>query len=304
MDFKKIFPDTKMQKEARACPTSHPMFIDVLIFLLIFFVSYFFQIFTYLVAAALSIGITSSSNAATAVTLFSTAFIIIAVVIYCRRIERRSFASMGIIKKDSAKEYLVGLLIGALMFSLSAGICILCGGSKIALSNDFSSGDIIRPSVSLFVLGAGFAVQGMSEEILCRSYLLCTLSRRYSPLTAVLANSLMFTSLHVFNNGLSPIAIINLILFGIFASVYFLRRGSIWGIAAIHSAWNFVQGNIFGFNVSGTGGTTSLLSASLNDGLDWLHGGEFGPEGGIAVTVVLTVGIALMLLSKTKAEEL
>lgn len=55
---------------------------------------------------------------------------------------------------------------------------------------------------------------------------------------AVIANSVIFAALHLLNPGVAPLAIVNLILFGIFASCYFIRRGNIWGIGALHSVWN------------------------------------------------------------------
>ena len=58
-------------------------------------------------------------------TLFCTLILIISVLIYCNKIEKRSYYSMGLVKKDGAKHYVQGLLIGAVSFSL----CVLAGAA-------------------------------------------------------------------------------------------------------------------------------------------------------------------------------
>ena len=93
---------------------------------------------------------------------------------------------------------------------------------------------------------------------------------------------------------------VNLTLFGVFASVYFIKRGSIWGIAAIHSIWNFVQGNLYGIKVSGTESSCSVFSSVSAEGKTLINGGDFGLEGGLAVTVVLVIGILFLLTRRAK----
>ena len=94
-------------------------------------------------------------------------------------------------------------------------------------------------------------------------------------------------------------------VFGIFASVYFVKRGNIWGIAAIHSIWNFAQGNIFGVLVSGNDFGTTVFKSEINESMTLINGGAFGLEGGILVTIVMVVGTIVMLMTKQKdvAEE-
>ena len=83
-----------------------------------------------------------------------------------------------------------------------------------------------------------------------------------------------------------------------------LKRGSIWAIGAIHTAWNFAQGNMFGFNVSGTPKLPSVLEAVDAGFGSILSGGEFGLEGGLGATVVLLTALLLALLMPGKKSEL
>jgi len=113
-------------------------------------------------------------------------------------------------------------------------------------------------------------------------------------------SSVMFALLHIFNDGISVMAIVNITLFGLMMALYMLKQGSIWGVCAIHSAWNFVQGNVFGVQVSGMPLTESLFVSELT-GSKWITGGDFGLEGGLTVTIVLLAGIVVIMLRKRKS---
>ena len=129
-----------------------------------------------------------------------------------------------------------------------------------------------------------------------------SVARRYSLWLAVLLNSILFSLLHVFNNGIQFLALLNIALFGILTSLYVLRRGNLWGACALHSLWNFVQGNVFGVSVSGTESGPSPLSATLRPGAELWNGGTFGLEGGLTVTLVLLAGILILLFLVPNAE--
>ena len=122
-----------------------------------------------------------------------------------------------------------------------------------------------------------------------------SVASRSSILLAVMSNSILFALLHIFNNGIDVIPLINLTLFGIFASIYALKMDSIWGICALHTTWNFAQGNLFGIKVSGIDTQVSLFSFKLNETGTIINGGSFGLEGGLAVTLVLVIGIVILL---------
>jgi len=117
---------------------------------------------------------------------------------------------------------------------------------------------------------------------------------------AVILNALFFAALHLGNSGISALAFVNLTLFGVFASVYFIKRGNIWGIGAIHSIWNFVQGNFYGIKVSGMESSCSVFASAMTEGRDLIHGGAFGLEGGLAVTLVLVAGTLFLLTKPAK----
>lgn len=232
-----------------------------------------------------------------AVQLFSTAAVIVACFFYGRVIEKRSWVSLGFTKRGAIGEYAAGLGIGFVLFGGAVAFCAVTGN----LSLSFNS----APAVGLIILYfLGYMVQGMSEEILCRGCIMVSMQKSGRLWVAVLTNTLIFAGLHLGNPGVTPLAMVNLALFGLFASLYTLRRGSLWGIGAIHSIWNFAQGNIFGISVSGLSGNPSIMTATASEGGALIHGGAFGMEGGLGVTIVLVVGCAALLLVKTKKSEL
>ncbi len=239
----------------------------------------------------------ANSNAYTITMLFSTIAMTLLTMLFCKLIQKRKMTTLGFVKKGMLKEYGLGLIIGFVIFSLAVLFCVVTGSLELSgISSTFA----ILPFILFF---AGFMIQGMAEEVLCRGYLMVSIGRRYPMWIAVLLNSLFFAALHLGNAGMSVLAFINLTLFGIFASVYFIKRGSIWGIGAIHSIWNFVQGNFYGIKVSGMETSCTVFESLVVEGKTLINGGDFGLEGGLAVTLVLVIGTIILLLSPAKYKE-
>lgn len=235
-----------------------------------------------------------ASNAYTIVMLFSTIAMTLLTMLFCKLIQKRKMTTLGFVKKGILKEYGLGLIIGFVIFSLAILFCVVTGSLELSgISSTFA----ILPFILFFV---GYMIQGMAEEVLCRGYLMISIGRRYPMWVAVLLNSLFFAALHLGNAGMSVLAFINLTLFGIFASVYFIKRGSIWGIGAIHSIWNFVQGNFYGVKVSGMETSCTVFESLVVESKTLINGGDFGLEGGLAVTLVLVIGTVILLLSPAK----
>lgn len=208
---------------------------------------------------------------------------------------------MGFNRKNAVGQYFTGLLVGFVMISTSLAISWASGSMKF---NGFSSGSNIG---LLLCFLSGFVLQGMSEEVILRGYFMVSVAAKNSILLAVISNSIIFSVLHLLNPGISVIGILNLLLFGVFASVYTLKMNSIWGICAIHSIWNYAQGNLFGIKVSGMDTGVSVLSFLPTGSSTLINGGAFGLEGGLAVTIVLVLStlITFMLPGKeiAKADE-
>ncbi len=227
----------------------------------------------------------------TLISLVTTAGAVAVILLFSRRDTGR----VGC-EKPFLREYLAGALAGFGVFAGAVAICVLTG--TLTLGG-------ISPTFELLpwlLILAGFLIQGLSEELLCRGLLMLAIARtgaakgrKNAVLLGALLNAGLFAALHLANPGIAPLAIVNLFLFGVFASFYFLWRGNIWGIAAFHSLWNFTQGNVFGVLVSGGDFGISLFTSSSSPAGALINGGSFGLEGGLAVTVMLTLGTVFVL---------
>ncbi len=244
-------------------------------------------------------GGTDHSSLVLLVQLFSTAGMVATVMVWCRQVERRSPASLGLTCRGAVAEYTVGMVLGVGLLAATLGLCVLTGAASVATAT---------PNVLLLILFLiAFLIQGFSEELLCRAYLMVSLSRGWPLWACAVTNALLFSLLHIANPGVTPVALINIFLFGVFASVLTLRRGSIWMVSALHSLWNFAQGNLFGIPVSGLNGSPSPLVTTLYTDSPvqaLLSGGSFGVEGGLAFTAVLAVALLAVCLLPTKRAEI
>jgi membrane protease YdiL (CAAX protease family) len=208
--------------------------------------------------------------------------------------EGRPFWTLGYELKNALWRYLRGFLLGVVMFGASILFLLAFGAVSTERGDPAQSG--AAALLGVLVVLSGWIVQGGAEELLVRGWALPVIGARIRPWVGVLVSSLLFAAMHGLNPGLSVLALVNLALFAVFAALFALREGSLWGISALHSAWNWVQGNIFGFAVSGTPAGGGTLLDLATGGPQWLSGGDFGPEGGLGVTVVFLVGIAAVLL--------
>ena len=225
------------------------------------------------------------------ISLFATLATVAVVLLYCLLAERRSLLSLGFTKRGAGVEYAVGILGGIVLFGLPVLLCMAAGTLTLTPAEPAPT------LLPLLLCLVGFLIQGASEELLCRSYLMVSLSRGLPPWVCAAINALLFSLLHVGNPNVSAIALVNIFLFGILASILTLRRGSVWMVCAVHSMWNFAQGNLFGIPVSGLAGLPSPLRAEVAEG-GWqtlVSGGAFGLEGGLAVTAVLLISCALVI---------
>lgn len=233
-----------------------------------------------------------NSDLPVVISLFSNIGMILVALGFCKLIQKRGPATLGFRKKGALKEYLRGIVVGFFLFSAAILICVVTGAVKIqGISETFGIGMFL-----LFILG--FMIQGMAEEVLCRGYFMVSLGRRNSMWAAIAVNALVFAALHLSNDGIDVLAFINLVLYGIFASVYFVKRGNIWAAGGFHSMWNLAQGNIYGILVSGIGTECTLLKSTAVEKMEIINGGAFGLEGGLAVTIVFLVGTLFLLLHR------
>ena len=201
--------------------------------------------------------------------------------------------TLGFKKRNWLREYAVGMGAGFLMMTL----VILLGHISGCLALQFNHEILTAENgILLLVTFLCCQLQGMGVEVLCRGLCIISMARKKGNLwAAVILSSMLFAAAHLVYLGEGLLFFCNLTLFGIFAGLYFLKRGDIWGIAALHSLWNFTQGNIWGVPISGIEYGPSIFISVPKTGSFLTGGGEFRPESSFFATLVLIIGILILL---------
>lgn len=224
-----------------------------------------------------------SGEALTLFGLYATLPATAVILLFCRYARGRSPREI-VGSPGRAWEYAVFAPLGVGLFAAAVGICAAGGALRVESAQNVAVGRWL-----LFLVG--FLLQGASEEILCRGYLMGALLRGRNPWVAVTVNSAAFALLHLFNPGVSPLAICNTFLFGVLMSLIVLRRGNLWGACALHSLWNFAQGNLFGIRVSGLSAGPSPFLSFLSPDMPLWNGSQYGLEASLPVTLCLLLAV-------------
>lgn len=217
-----------------------------------------------------------------------------------RWLDRRSFRGLGLELDEFAwRDLLFGTLMPGALFGVifliewAAGWLALEG---TALSTR-GAGPTVLSLLNWFVI---FIIVGYQEELLSRGYHLQTLIEGLNLPLGVFISSAVFAVLHVFNPHASVLSTLGILFAGYFLAYGWLRTGQLWLPIGLHIGWNFFQGPIFGFPVSGLEGF-HLLSHEVS-GPQLLTGGRFGPEAGLLGYLAMAVG-AVLIWSYTQERE-
>ncbi len=176
----------------------------------------------------------------------------------------------------------LGLGIGLGYFCVVTGVLALAGAYKMT---GFGA-----PALELLCSFCFFAVVAVGEEIMFRGVIFRWVDEKWGFVPALLVSALLFGLIHITNPNAtlwSSVAIA--IEAGLLLGAAYKWSGTLWLPIGIHWAWNFAQGNIFGFAVSGQEAGKSLVQAQVG-GADWLSGGAFGAEASV---VAVAAGLLL-----------
>lgn len=221
-------------------------------------------------------------------TSLSNAIIILSCIVIWKIFEKKKVSEMGLTNfKKGYKEFISGLLFGAIAISIVAIILLLMGNVRLVNS-------VSKPQLSVALLEGLilFIFVGFGEEILGRAYIMSVLKQTRNKWIVLIISSVIFAILHLGNNGISILAFINLFLVGLLFGYMFMKSKNIWMSIGYHITWNYFQGYIWGFQVSGI--TTSGLYKIENINNNIINGGLFGPEGGLIVTIVTCIAFYIV----------
>ena len=221
--------------------------------------------------------------------LFSFVFILLLFIFWVKVIEKNSLSTLGFVKRNWLKYLVWGILLSLLQMGVIALVYQVGGIGSFEL-NELS----LEPILFILGLFPFWLLQGGTEEVATRGWLLTRIAARSNLPLAIAISSSLFGILHMGNAGVTFLSVLNIILDGVLAGLLLIYTDSIWLVVAQHGIWNYVQGNLLGFQVSGTGADASIFSFSMGSGPDWLTGGEFGAEGSIITTIVLLLSLVIV----------
>ncbi len=191
------------------------------------------------------------------------------------------------------KEVLGGLLLGILLIGLILAVEWGAGWLQI-LGFAWQVEPAGLTVVSLLGYFIMMTLVASYEELSFRGYVLQNLNAEWGVIVALIASSVLFGLFHALNPNVSPIALLNIFLAGVLLAACYLVSGELWLPIAFHFSWNFVQGPLFSFPVSGVV-TRGLLLTEIG-GNPLITGGGFGPEGGLVGAVATFLGLLILLL--------
>jgi membrane protease YdiL (CAAX protease family) len=234
-----------------------------------------------------------SSRADLLLNALAAAVALTASIIVARRyLDRRSVISLGVqVDKYTFPDISVGILISGLMIALIFTLEWAAGWLQVE-SFAWEGESWLDVIASLAIMLIVFALAGWSEELLARGYWLQNLNDGLNLSLAVLLSSALFALAHAFNSNISWQAYLGLFLSGLFLAFCYLRTHQLWLPIGFHIGWNFFEGIIFGFPVSGE--YFYQFIRQTVSGPDIITGGAFGPEGGLILVPVLFLGAGLV----------
>lgn len=204
---------------------------------------------------------------------------------------------------NNAKMLLWGLLAG--LASNASLALIAVGAGDISIS--FRGMNIFHALIAFVIV----ALQSSAEEVVERVFLYRRFERRKGAVFAIIANAVIFASMHIMNlvkYDVAPMysifAMLNILLVAVFLSVMVYYGGNVFFAFAFHSAWNYSQNFIFGLPNSGVPATESIFGL-VNEGRDsLLYSKSFGIEATLGAVIVLTslTVITIIVGRKKKAK--
>lgn len=208
------------------------------------------------------------------------------------RLEGRSLGSLGLaMDRRWALQFGLGTGVGIALIGVAAWVAWMTGACRFQW---LPSGAFGRMLAGAWL----YLAVAFNEELLFRGYGLQRAVDGLGRWPAQILLALLFAAAHWGNPGMQGAtrvwATLNIFLAGLFFGLIWMRTGSLAGPMGLHLGWNWMQGSVLGFGVSG-GESQGLLKPLFTASPEWLSGGPFGLEAGLPCTVLCLLLIALTL---------
>lgn len=209
-----------------------------------------------------------------------------------RFFDRRPFHSLGFqLDNHTLLDMLLGfalpcLLIGSIyIFEWAMGWLQFDGWAW----NTTPQSEVLSSSFNMLIT---FIAVGLTEELQFRGYYLQNLTEGINLPWALFLSSTVFSLLHFINPYANWASFLGVLAAGYFMAYGWVRTGRLWLSIGLHIGWNFFEGVVFGFPVSGLE-IPGLIHHRVN-GPTLITGGAFGPEAGFIILPAIIIGAAVI----------
>lgn len=190
---------------------------------------------------------------------------------------------------NTIKNLLIGFGIGFLMNGTCALTAYLHGDIKLRFDK-FEFFPILLMFIVVFI-------QSSAEELACRGFMYQRIAYRYKhPWTPTIITAVFFMAIHLGNDHISLMPILDLFMSGLVFGAMILYFDSIWMAMGCHTTWNFTQNILLGLPNSGSVSSYSIFVLDRNSARgSFAYDVGFGLEGSIMSIVVQVISLALMI---------
>lgn len=223
---------------------------------------------------------------------------IAATLVVFRAINKKYPNQLGL--QGRGKDFGFGLLLGAAAITVIFFILLVTGDVTLLSS-------LLKPTFTWYTLAflILFILVGFFEEMFFRGYVMKTMAERGNKKWVIyVVSALVFGLVHTTNPNVTVFGIINVALVGLLFAYMFDMTKSLLLPIGYHITWNFFQGNVFGFAVSGIS-PNGLYAIDVSEKNPFLTGGGFGLEGSILTTVLIGLSfVATYFYTRDRQSEL
>jgi membrane protease YdiL (CAAX protease family) len=221
-------------------------------------------------------------------------FIAMTASIYIARrwLDRRSFASLGLkLSRQTLIDILTGIGITFVQMGFIFGAMLALGWLTFqGFAWEFDPLSMVITNVSAFFIV--FVFVAWNEELQSRGYYLQTIASGTNLFWGVILSAAIFGLLHLRNPNATWVSTAGIFFAGLYLAYGYIRTKQLWLSIGLHLGWNFFEGVVFGFPVSGLD-IYPLTRIEVHGPEIWT-GGAFGPEAGLIVLPSLILGAALI----------
>ncbi len=201
--------------------------------------------------------------------------------IWRKIIDKEDLLSLGFRWKGFESEAILGFLTAPLLLGVGTLVLVLLG--YISYSGvEFDPMQLTIEFVLMFLIS-------FAEELVVRGYLLNNLLQSLNKWVALGSSSVFFALMHLSNPDVTVLSFANIVVAGCLLGINYIFTKNLWFGIFLHFSWNFFQGPIYGYEVSGIK-LTSLFQQSIQ-GPAFYSGGPFGFEGSFFCLLLLTIAL-------------